>query len=334
MKRKIISALLLAGFLFAGSACGNSEKLLESTKEEKSAVMTAGGLDVPYEVFRYVVLNHMDEYEAGKTGEIWLGESGEALLSELNADVENTIAKMYLPLILAEEYGLHTDDTVIKESVDLKMSAVYESYDFDYKAYTEDIAAYHMNDGTYRFLMLNEVMTEELFHAMLLKGDIRDDEEYLSDLFYGDEFVRVKQILVSAENGKTDEENLAYAEELLEKVNNGEDFDSLVQKYGQDLYMFNNSDGYYIMKGSFYEEFEDAAFALEIGEVSGIVKTPAGYSIIKRYEKEESYITENWDKLTDTYYDGAFNLLLEATAASVQVEKTERYSEYSILNLE
>jgi hypothetical protein len=280
------------------------------------------------------MLGHKDAYEEGADGEIWLGESGAALLERLYADVENTIASMYLPLIVGERYGLHTDDPLITESVELKMNAVYESYDFDYKAYLQAIGEYYMNDGTYRFLALNDVMTEELFHAMLLKGEIEDDEDVLTEIFHSDEFVRVKQILVSRDNGNSAEENLKKAEELLAMVKGGADFDDLVQRYGQDLYMFNNDDGYYIMRGSYYEEFENAAFSLAVGEVSGIVETPAGYSIIKRYEKEEDYIEAKWDELRETYYDGVFNLKLEALLPSVVVEKTELGEKYTIFNLD
>ncbi len=333
MKKRILSAVLLS-VLLMGTACGNNEKLLKSSKKDQSVVMTVGGFDVPLELYRYVALGFKDAYEAGADGDIWLGEEGTELLAELEADVEDTIAAMYLPMILGEEYGLHTDDRVITESVNLKMNAVYESYDFDYKAYTEAIAEYYMNDSTYRFLALNEVMTEELFHAMLLRGEIEDDEAVLSEIFYGPEFIRVKQILVSHDNGKSAEENRKRAEELLALVNEGEDFDELVQKHGQDLFMFNNDDGYYMMRGSYYEEFEEAAFSLEIGEVSGVVETPAGYSIIKRYEKEDSYIKANWDKLEETYFDSVFNLKLEAALPSVVVEKTELGEQYSIFNLD
>lgn len=332
--KKRLTALLLLGVLLTASSCGDSEKLLKSTKEDQSVVMTAGGFDVPLEVYRYVALNHKDAYEAGKDGDIWLGESGEALLKELYADIDETIAFMYLPLILAEEYGLSIEDKVITESVDLKMDAVYESYDFDYKQYVEDISSYHMNDGTYRFIMLNEVMTEELFHAMILNGDIETDDAHLTEVFESDEFIRVKQILVSADNGKTAEENRAYAEELLDMVNDGGDFDYLVQKYGQDLFMFNNNDGYYMMKGSYYEEFEEAAFSLEIGEVSGVVETPAGFSIIKRYEKEAAYLENHREDLAQTYYDGVFNLKLEGDLPSVVVEKTKLFDKYGVFNLD
>jgi len=296
--------------------------------------MKAGDIEVPYEVYRYVALAHKDEYEAGKTDDIWLGESGEALLKELYADIDNTIATMVLPMIVAKEYGLSIDDAFIKDSVEHEMEIIYESYGYDYKAYTEDLALYHMNDGAKRFLVLNEVMTEELFHAMIREGDIESDEAVISDVFFGDEMIRVKQILVSSTNGNTEEENLKKAEELLARVNAGEDFDSLVQKEGQDLFMFNNEDGYYMMRGTYHKEFEKAAFALGAGEVSDIVKTPAGFSIIKRYEKEESYIKENFEDLKESYYDSVFNLLLEEMLPSVKLEKTKLYEKYTVFTLE
>ena len=37
-------------------------------------------------------------------------------------------------------------------------------------------------------------------------------------------------------------------------------------------------------KGDFLPEFEQAAFQLNVGEVSGIVKSNLGYHIIKRIE--------------------------------------------------
>ncbi len=332
--KKTMTWLMLLAVLLGASACGNSEKLLESTKEEKKTVMVVGNYDVPYEVYRYVTLNIKDAYEAGGGEDIWLGESGAVLIEELNADVKDTVAHLYTPLILAEEYGISVEDELIKDAVELAMDGMYEAYEYDYKAYDEAISASHMNDGVYRFLQLNETVSEELFHAMIGTGEILTDEEALSEIFRSDEFIRVKQILVSSENGNTKEENRARAEELLSMAEGGADFDELVQRHGQDLSMFNNPDGMYMMKGTYYEAFEEAAFSLDVGEMSGIVETPAGFSIIRRYEKEEAYMTEHAEDMTDTYQSSVYNLRLEKALASVTVAETELLADYSIFTLE
>lgn len=334
MKKKNIICLLLLAVMFTGSACGDEKEILESSEEETAAVMTINGLDVPYELYRYVALNYKAQYEEGQTGDIWLGEDGQALLAELNENVNETLSRLYTTIVLCKEYGINIDDELITDSVDMQMDAIYEGYEYDYEAYDAAISEYNMNDGVYRFIIRNEVLTEELFNAMIERDEINTDEAYLTGLFNSDEFIRVKQILVSSGNGNTDEENKARAEELLAMVNGGGDFEELVQKHGQDLYMFNNDDGYYIMKGSYYQEFEDAAFALDVGEVSGIVESSAGYSIIKRYEKDTDYIEENFDALAQTYFDSVYNTRLEESLTSITVETTDLYDDYTIFTME
>ncbi|MBE6599329.1 MAG: hypothetical protein E7638_07810, partial [Ruminococcaceae bacterium] len=270
----------------------------------------------------------------GNEGDIWLGESGASLLDDLREDVSDTIARMYVPLIAAEEYGISPEDELIRERVELKMDGLYEAYDFDYRAYLGAISESHMNDGAYRFTALCEAVSDELFHAMIREGEIITDEDALLELFRSDAFIRAKQILIPHSNGKTKEENLAHAEELLELAQGGADFDKLVQEYSKDLSMFNNPDGYYMMKGTYYEEFEDAAFSLEVGEVSGIVETPVGYSIIKRCEKEDGYITSHMDELTSAYGDSVYNLKLEEVLSTVTVEATDALDDYSVFTLE
>ena len=78
--------------------------------------------------------------------------------------------------------------------------------------------------------------------------------------------------------------NEVQAKEILDKLAKGEKFATLAAQYsldgsgkrGGDLGMF----GRRVM----VREFETAAFSLEKGQVSGIVKTQFGYHIIKRLE--------------------------------------------------
>lgn len=331
---RLIAGVAAGAMLLSVTACGDDKKLLESTKEDKIVVMTVAGLDVPLEVYRYVALNYKHTYEFAQTQDIWLGDAGAALLAELNEDVEETIVNLYATVVMCEEYGIHADDAYITDSLDITMDAIYEEYDYDYKAYTEMIAGYGMNDAVYRFIMRNDLLAAELLNKMIERGEIQADEDDIRAVFASDEYLRVKQILVAADNGKTEEENLAKAEDLLNQVNNGADFDEIVQKYGEDLFMFNNDDGYYFARGSRHPEFEDAAFALGIGEVSGIVKTPAGFSILKRYEKDPAYIDEKFVDLANEYIDGCYNLAVEAYAATLTVEATDKLANYSIFNLE
>ena len=71
------------------------------------------------------------------------------------------------------------------------------------------------------------------------------------------------------------------AKSVLERLNKGEKFGNIAQevsfcpskKRGGDLGTFT--------RGKMVKEFEHAAFALQKGQISGIVKTKFGYHIIK-----------------------------------------------------
>ena len=77
-------------------------------------------------------------------------------------------------------------------------------------------------------------------------------------------------------------------ENVYELVKKGEEsFEDLAKKYSEDLTATEGGDIGYFGRGEMVEEFEEAAYNLEINEVSGIVKTIYGYHIIKLTEKLE-----------------------------------------------
>ena len=330
---KILACLSLSAVLLTLPSCGNSEKLLESSQEDKTVVMTVGSYEVPLELYRYVALNTKADYENGSGSEIWLGDSGAELLEELNEAIEETIVHLYTTQYVCEQYGILPSDSYVQDTLDIQMDAIYEGYDDDYETYVNDIAKYNMNDAVYRFIEQNDILSEELIQKMMTDGVIPSSDEELETILTSAEFIHVKQILLSSDNGNTDEENLALAEEILDKLNNGADFDEMIQEYGNDLYLFNTDNGYYISRGSYYEEFEEAAFALEIGEISDIVKTSAGFSIIKRYPKDAEYIADNFDELADDYIRGRYNLILAEKQKELSVTYTSEMENYSVLSL-
>ena len=328
----LTAVIAASALLFTG--CAGKEKLLRSTKEEATVIGTVGGFDVPMELYRYVALNYRADYENGET-DVWLGESGSELLEKLNTSVDDTIVSLYTTMAMCKDYGISADDEYITDTVERKMGDIYGSYAEDYRAYNDDLESYNMNDSVYRFITRNDVLAEELSAEMVKRGEIPDfsDKEAFREIAEGDEFIRVKQILVAVDGERDDGELYEKAEMIKAKLDAGADFETVLWDEGEDVFMFSNDDGYYISRGSFYTEFEDAAFALDIGETSGIVKTPAGYCIIKRYEKEPDYIDGNLEDMYLTYRDGLYNLALEAKKAELKVEWNEKAEKYTIFNL-
>lgn len=82
---------------------------------------------------------------------------------------------------------------------------------------------------------------------------------------------------------RTKEEAKAEAEMLLQKLHEGSDFGQLAGLYSDCPSKKAGGDLGYIKKGDMVTDFENAAFALQKGQLSNIVETQFGYHIIKRF---------------------------------------------------
>ena len=79
-------------------------------------------------------------------------------------------------------------------------------------------------------------------------------------------------------------EKQSHAIQILEKIKNGEKFGRLAKENSIDSGSAKRDGNLgYFSRGMMVKPFEEVAFKLEIGQVSGPVKTQFGYHIIKRF---------------------------------------------------
>lgn len=264
----------------------------------------------------------------------------EAIAAEVRGYSLETVAKIYSIWSVAKECGIDPDSDNIEKMTDMKLEELRATYDSD-KDYLSTLKLYFMNNNVYRTLVKYEIIYDEVYEAYLKNGTIAKTEDFAVSYMRADTGARAKQILISFER-HNDAEALALAEkvsaDVLSHVSSDgtideETFDSLCDKYGEDLYTFKNRDGYYLPLGYYDEAFEEAAFALDIGHVSDIVRTSSGYSIVMRCEKDDSYITENASKLVDTCVTGAFNVILRDAAESAEIVTNDAFDKIDIFNI-
>ncbi len=324
---RVFAAVFAALMLLTAVAC---QKIPESTKEESATVLTIDEFSVPYEQLRYFVRNYRNEHGDVET---WDPNKTEEICAEIMEDALGALRNQYAILSLAEKYGIERTDSAIAELVDGQIDAAIEEYG-SVDAYVEALSLNYMTASVHRFLLTVSAINEELYYAMLGDGTLTLDEDAVKAAVYGAEFIRVKQILIANDPGEDTDANREIAEEVLARALAGEDFDTLVEEYGEDLYMFNNTDGYYMCRGVWYRAFEDAAFALEIGEISGIVETEAGYSILLRCEKEDAYLEAHLSDLGTDLRDAQLSLAIEACAAEMTLTTNEIFASYTVLTME
>ncbi|MEZ4734304.1 MAG: peptidylprolyl isomerase [Caldilineaceae bacterium] len=88
---------------------------------------------------------------------------------------------------------------------------------------------------------------------------------------------------------RTDAEARALAEELRQRILAGEDFATLAQQYSDDTGSgAEGGDLGWFGAGRMVAPFEEAAFSLEVDEISEPIKTEFGYHIIEVLEKDEA----------------------------------------------
>lgn len=78
------------------------------------------------------------------------------------------------------------------------------------------------------------------------------------------------------------------AEEIIERYNNGEEFAALAEEYGTDGTAKNGGTLGYFTAGKMVKPFEDAVYALEVGEISEPVQTDFGWHVIFVEDRREN----------------------------------------------
>jgi peptidyl-prolyl cis-trans isomerase D len=100
------------------------------------------------------------------------------------------------------------------------------------------------------------------------------------------EQVRASHILFKTD-GKNDADVKTKAEGVLKQVKSGADFAELAKKYSEDEQSAKQGgDLDYFGKGKMVAEFDQAAFSMQPGQISDLVKSQFGYHIIKVIDKK------------------------------------------------
>jgi peptidyl-prolyl cis-trans isomerase D len=151
-----------------------------------------------------------------------------------------------------------------------------------FEAHKEDYRVGEKRKIKYLLIDVEQIRTRTVVPA----GDV---EKYYRDnqaQYTTPEQVRASHILLKTD-GKDEAAVRAKAEALLKQVRGGANFAELAKKNSEDEGSAKNGgDLDYFGRGRMVKEFEDAAFALQPGQVSDLVKSPFGFHIIKVVDKK------------------------------------------------
>lgn len=218
--------------------------------------------------------------------------------------LEANIIDIIIVTRLLEKYAEENNITVSSEEVDKQIKLIIDSYsseeDFERGLKDKGIDKKFLEDE-----LRSQMLSTKIFNIVTADATVTEDEvkQYYEDnkntLFLVPVRVKASHILAmfpwkednSEETQEGREEALNKIEMVEEKLKNGGAFEDLAQQYSDDRTSGENGgDLGYISKGQMVEEFDKALFALDVGEVSGIVETEYGFHIIKVYVCQKEYI--------------------------------------------
>ncbi len=230
---------------------------------------------------------------------------------------------------LAEELGVSlTEDEVndlIRQHNDNVASAGEDVY-----AYR--LQAMNVNDETTYYgidqpsALFNKVQTE---WTAKTAREITDEEvdAYVEE----NDLLRAKHILLLTKDMTTGEdyddakkaEQKAKAEDILKQLQEGGDFDTLMNENSEDTGLATNPDGYVFTAGEMVEEFEQGTRDLEIGGVSqALVPSSYGYHIIWRLDPD-------CEETRSQLLEDRFNEMVQERVDGAEVVKAPEYDSFT-----
>ncbi|WP_319478266.1 peptidylprolyl isomerase [Marispirochaeta aestuarii] len=275
---------------------GDQARTAENSNKKRStlavasggAVASVNGEVITEDAFNAQIENLRKSYRAQRGSDIPAQE-----LDKLKKQVVQAMITKNVLLQNFRELGFSVDP----DRVDREIQNVKNNYGSDAEFEKS------MADQGYDMERLRKEITQSLQVFMVQQHVVEDvevtDEEmrraYNSnvDQIAQPETVRARHILVSLEEGAT-EEDKAAAREKIEAIQDelaaGADFAELAKEKSEGPSSKNGGDLGYFSADKMVPSFSDAAFALQPGEVSGIVETRFGYHIIKLEDRKDAWL--------------------------------------------
>ncbi|NLJ57789.1 MAG: hypothetical protein GX339_02980 [Tissierellia bacterium] len=312
MKRfkKSFFLVALLSILILTACSENGTKLVE----EKDIMATVNGKAILQEEFDKAISYYKDYVEYLYGEDAWESEARAGLTYKQYYEDSVMDDMIYRLLLLdaAEKEGI----TATEEEVQAQLDSfkVYFQNEEEYKSYLTQSG---MTEENIKEELSNDILIN---HFLLLKTENLSptDEEFkaLFDELRMNTQVRASHILVN-----TEEEALTVSE----RSNNGEDFADLARELSVDTGSSENGgDLDYFSYAQMVKPFSEAAFSMEIGEISEPVESEFGYHIIKVTDKivdEEKTVETEKDWLIAYYKDAKIKELLDKLETEAEIVK-------------
>ncbi|MBF0118806.1 MAG: peptidylprolyl isomerase [Desulfobacterales bacterium] len=226
--------------------------------------------------------------------------SDDTQLGNYKKNILDSLINVQLLYQESVKQGIKIDDKEVEKKFEDATKRVY-SKDSDYKDMLKQagLTEKEFKDHFKKDLFVQEFIAKKIEqNVKVTPEDLKSFYDKNPQKFLRPEMARASHILIKVDKGVDKEKAKKQIEGILEKVKKGEDFANLAKQNSQCPSAAQGGDLNYFDRTRMVKPFSDAAFALKIGEASGIIETEFGYHIIKLTDKKPES-TVSFDEAKD-----------------------------------
>ena len=336
MMQRAVALVVMLVVVMGGTIWGVSSTTIHYRPLDNGApvVMTVNGDEVCADEYAGYMLYNMSYYanmyaQLGMS-DVWNDEYAAATLgSSMPAAAKDQSVYARVVLQKFNELGLKLTYDQEKQMTQLRQDTI-DSMSYD--AYAKQIANFGFSDQSYsNFMYISQCYNalNEYYYGEN-GANVPSDDELRQ--YFADNYLAAKHILISTvdsmtgETIRTDAEAKAEAQKILDRINAGEDYDTLMNEYSEDTGLESNPDGYTTTVGQMVPAFEETALSLEFGEISDVVESSYGYHIILRGE------VEDLDSYADQYRQSLLDARIDQWLEDAEVTPVETIENLDVAN--
>ncbi len=288
-----------------GTASAESERVEINAPADVAA--RVNGVDIPITKFDSQVQTVIQQYASQG---VVLQDND---MAQVRSKVIDNLVGQELLFQDAVKKGMSVSDEEISSQMEAIKKQFKDDQEYENALNSQGITEEFLKEDLKMNLLLNKYI-EQTFKPQVKVTDEDDAAFYGQNpqYFSQSEQIRASHILIQV---KEDADDAAKAEarkkiETVQKrLSNGEEFSDLAREVSEGPSSTNGGDLGFFGRGQMVKPFEDAAFALKKGQISGIVETQFGYHLIKLTDKKEAGLVP-YEKVKGQIHDHLFQTKL------------------------
>ncbi|SUZ99084.1 uncharacterized protein METZ01_LOCUS51938 [marine metagenome] len=207
---------------------------------------------------------------------------------------KNKLKKTVLDGMIAEKLQIQEAKklgmVVAEEDLQKALDDIYATNNITREQFKNILISEGSNFDDYKKIIRDQILVSRMVQmqvgsaAAVGERSVRKYYRKNKKIFWVPEKMTLSHIMLIMGSDSSDKERKLQektAEEILRRIQAGENFFELAKKYSDDVSAHSGGQLGVVGRGMMLPEFEKAAFDLKVGEVSNIVKTVNGFHIIK-----------------------------------------------------